>query len=350
MRSTVRMKAQKPADQADSGPAKPGRVQKPAVVGMRPSLARRRVGIAGIDAGQGSQHRRGVRHRPGHGSGRILVVGNGNDPGPADESHGRLDAYDPVGVGRTDDGAVGPGSDGGGAEIGRDGHSRAGAGSAGIAVQGVGIPGEAAASAPAAGGAGGTEVGPLAEVGLPQQDRPRFPELARHDGVPFRNGSLKRQRPGGGRHSIGRIDVVLDQDGDAVKRSPDAGLPPCPIQGIGDGEGLGIDFDDGSESRPPAVDLVDTAQVFFCNGVCRFLTRVHTFLNLEDGDLVQIEGSDGWRILLGVMRRLGPAGRGRRRGGCPQRAGADELAAIQVGRRCCFAAGWHGFSPKTIAS
>ena len=56
-------------------------------------------------------------------------MGNGNDSGPADKSHGRLDAHDPVGHRRTDDGAVGLGSNGGGTEADRRGHPGVRAGS-----------------------------------------------------------------------------------------------------------------------------------------------------------------------------------------------------------------------------
>ena len=80
-----------------------------------------------------------------------------------------------------------------------------------------------------------------------------------------------------------------------MQRSPGAGLPPFPIQGIGDGEGIRIDLDDGTERRSLAIDLLDAEQVFPGNGASRLLSRVHPSLEFQDGDLVQLEGSDGCR-------------------------------------------------------
>ena len=50
-------------------------------------------------------------------------------------------------------------------------------------VEDVGIAALTAAGAPAAGGAGGTEVGPLAQVRLPDQDRSRRAQSGHDEGV-----------------------------------------------------------------------------------------------------------------------------------------------------------------------
>ena len=43
-------------------------------------------------------------------------------------------------------------------------------------------------------------------------------------------GTHQRQRAGGGLHPVGRVDVVLDEQGDAVQRPAHALLFPLPVQ------------------------------------------------------------------------------------------------------------------------
>ncbi len=46
-------------------------------------------------------------------------------------------------------------------------------------------------------------------------------------------------------HGIGRGDVVLDQDGNAVQRAAELSLPALLVQLLGNGDGIGIGFNDG---------------------------------------------------------------------------------------------------------
>ncbi len=105
-------------------------------------------------------------------------MGDRDDPGSADETYGRLDADHAVGRGGANHRAVGLGADRGGAQAGRrprppepelEPH--------GLRVEIVGVVRLPADPAPAAGGALGAEVGPLAQIGLAENDRP---SLAQH--------------------------------------------------------------------------------------------------------------------------------------------------------------------------
>ena len=124
-----------------------------------------------------------------------------------------------VGRRRADDRAVGLGADRHGPEVGRDRRGRAGARAAGVPVEHVRITALAAARAPAARRPGRADVGPLAHVGLAEQDRAGGPESRRHVRVLRRDRAFERQRAGGRGHPVGGVDVVLEQHRDAVQRT-----------------------------------------------------------------------------------------------------------------------------------
>ncbi|BAS97191.1 Os06g0271350 [Oryza sativa Japonica Group] len=71
-----------------------------------------------------------------------------------------------------------------------------------------------------AGALDGAEVGPLVEVGLAEHHRAGTPEPPHHAGVPPGDGAQQRQRPGRRVEPVARRDVVLEQDGDAVRSGP----------------------------------------------------------------------------------------------------------------------------------
>ena len=65
----------------------------------------------------------------------------------------------------------------------------------------------------------GTKVGPLAEVGFAQDDGARGAQARRYEGVLWRVPIGESQRTGGGAGLVAGVDVVLEQDRDAVQRS-----------------------------------------------------------------------------------------------------------------------------------
>ncbi len=97
----------------------------------------------------------------------------------------------------------------------------------------------AAASAPAAGGVRGTEVGPLAEIGFAEDDGAGRAQARGDEGVLGGAPIGEGERAGGGAGVVAGFDVVLEQDRDAVQRA--AHMPvlaflierPCNRGGIG---------------------------------------------------------------------------------------------------------------------
>ena len=133
----------------------------------------------------------------GHRAGRVLLGGDGYDPGPAHEAERGLVADHAVDAGRADDRAVGLRADR------RPGRSAAATAapeplrrSAGVAIEDVGVVGLATDGAPAGGGEGATEVGPLGEVRLAEDDRTGGAEPAHELRVLGRARPEQRPRPG----------------------------------------------------------------------------------------------------------------------------------------------------------
>ena len=182
----------------------------------------------------------------------------------------------------------------------------------GLRSSAYGIPHLAAAPAPAAGGMTRAEVGPLAQVGLAEDDRAGRAQSRHHERVLRRHRSLERQRPGGGHHAIAGVDVVLDDDRDTVQRTARTARPSFVVQRVGDGQRVRVDLDDRSQRRSLPIDLLDPAQI-------------------ELGDLPG--GVSARRHPLGELRGSGflERKRGRRGGLENQREQADECGARQHG-------------------
>ncbi len=183
-------------------------------------------------------------------------------PDAADQADGGLDADDAVVGRRADDRAVGLGADGQGAEAGGDGHARARARAAGVAVQHVGVARLAADAAPAARGIAGAEVGPLAQVGLGQDNRARPSRSLPATQLSLaRIGIAQRRGAGRGRHRIDGVDIVLEDDRDAVQRAAHLAGLELGVQLGGDLQSVGVDAQDGVELGATAVEGLDPIQV-----------------------------------------------------------------------------------------
>lgn len=114
----------------------------------------------------------------------------------------------------------------------------------------------AAAGAPA--GGDGAEVRPLGGVGLAEDDGAGAAEARHHAGVAPDDGAEQRERAGRGVEPVARVDVVLEQDGDAVQ--PD-GAAPAGGGALRVGarrlrERVRVHLDDGAELRVEAGDLL----------------------------------------------------------------------------------------------
>jgi hypothetical protein len=132
---------------------------------------------------------------------------------------------------------------------------------AGLVIEpSVSVP--TAAAAPAADRMGGTEVGPLAEIGLAQQQGAGGPQPAGDEGVPRRGlGPDQGQGAGGGGHAVGGVDVVLEQHRQPVQGPAQVARAALPVELGGQGLGLRIELEDRIEPGPMLVDGADPGQV-----------------------------------------------------------------------------------------
>ncbi len=237
--------------------------------------------IGGVATGQCRQQQRRVRHAAGHRSGGVLAERDRDDAVAADQADRRLQPDHAADRGRADDAAVGFGADAGGGEVGRNGDRAAGTGAAGIAIQHVGIAGLAAAGAPSGSGMGGTEVRPFAQVGLAQDDRAGLAQALDQEGVAGGPEILQRQRTGRVDHR-GGVDVVLEQDRDAVQRAAHRVVLALEIAQGRFLHGVGVDFDDRVQLRPGLVDRGDAVQVGAGEGAAVEFAALHASLQVVD--------------------------------------------------------------------
>ena len=102
--------------------------------------------------------------------------------------------------------------------------------------------------------------------------------------------SHQRQRTGRRRHSIRGVDVVFQQDGNAVQRAADLPLLPFAIELIRNRRRLRIDFDDGAKRRSLSIETVDAAQVRVHDRAGGEAAGPHPSLQIRDRQFVELEG------------------------------------------------------------
>src|ERR1700730_11880369 len=204
-----------------------------------------------------------MAYGPAHGASAVLSVGDGDDAAAAYQTNRRLDSSYAVGRRRADDGAVGFSADSGGADVRGNCGPRGGGGAAGIALERIGILREPAAAAPSTSGMAGTDVGPLAEIGLPQDNSSGGAQFLCDEGVLWRLGAGQSARTGGGHHAVGGIDVVLNKDGDPVHRSARAFGLALAIERVSNGENIRIELKHAVDRGTVFVDVVDALGIFF---------------------------------------------------------------------------------------
>ena len=128
----------------------------------------------------------------------------------AREPDGGLDADDAVHAGRADDAAVGLAADADRGEVrGRRGAATR-ARAACVAVKGVRVIALAATSRPAARGEERSEIRPLAEGRLAEDDGTGGAKIGRDRGVVSRGRADQTERAGRGLHLVAGVDVVLE--------------------------------------------------------------------------------------------------------------------------------------------
>ena len=109
-------------------------------------------------------------HRTRHGAGRILAMRDGNDAGPFNQPHGRLQAHEAIQAGRADDGTISFGADTERCEASGNSDACATRRATRVAVQCVGIAGLATHTAPATNAMRAAKIRPFAQVGFAKDD------------------------------------------------------------------------------------------------------------------------------------------------------------------------------------
>ena len=207
------------------------------------------------------RHRReelgGVGDGAGHRPGRVLGVRDRHHAGARHQADGGLDPHDAVGRRRADDRAVGLRADGPRREVGRDGDAGARARAARVAVERVRVARLAADGAPAGGGAGGAEVGPFGQVRLALDHGPGGAQAAHQESVLRRRSAGQGKRPRRRAHPVARLDVVLEEDREAVERPARGARRELGVEGRSDRLGLGVELEDRVQPRGPVVELRD---------------------------------------------------------------------------------------------
>ena len=127
------------------------------------------------------------------------------------------------------------------------------------------VPGLAAAAAPPAGRAARAEVGPLAEVGLAQDDGAGLSEPGHQRRIGGRRSARHGQRARGGEHAVAGVDVVLEQHGNAVEWPPFARLG---VKLVGDRQRVGVQLDHRPQLRPLSVHGGYALQVHLDQASC----------------------------------------------------------------------------------
>ncbi len=323
------------AQHADARPLEGVRIEELRVVGRELAGARRRLRVAGVDADQGGEDRRRVRHRAGVRADGVLGVGDGDDAGAAGQPHRRLDGGDAVVVGRADDRAVGLGAEAGGDQVGGHRGGRAGARAAGVAVEHVGVAGQPPLAAPAAGRVVAAEVRPFGEVGLAQDHRSRRPQPRGHGGVLVGRGADQGERAGRRLHAVAGVDVPLEHHRDAVQRPARPLRLALVVELPGDLPRVGIELEDGVDRRAALVDRPDPLEVHVDQADGGQPAAGHRRLELGDGRLLELDR------LLAELRQLAPwigggGGGGaadqaaQRHGGAGDGAQAQDVAAAHL--------------------
>ena len=124
----------------------------------------------------------------------------------------------------------------------------------------MGVRGLPAPPAPAGVQCAVAIAGPFAEVRLAQDDRAGIAQPAGDEGIAGRGLSHHGQRSRRGLHPVAGVDVVLEEQRDAVQRTARLAARALRIELLGDGQRIGIELDDGVEGGPALVEHVDALQ------------------------------------------------------------------------------------------
>ena len=118
----------------------------------------------------------------------------------------------------------------------------------------------------------GTEICPFAQVGFGQDQRPGSAQALDQEGVLGGDPTLQGQRSGGGGQAIGGVDIVLEHNRQSVQRAAELTRLALGVELSGDGQSIGIDFDNRVQARPVLVDGGDAGEIDFYKTLAGQLT------------------------------------------------------------------------------
>jgi hypothetical protein len=93
--------------------------------------------------------------------------------------------------------------------------------------------------------------------------------------------SEQGERTRRGHHAVGRIYVVFDENGDAVKWSAHSVPLAFPVECIGDRERVGIDLNHAVNRGTSLIDLLDASEVVLDDAARRVLCRLSLRLEVR---------------------------------------------------------------------
>src|SRR5437016_31804 len=105
----------------------------------------------------------------------------------------------------------------------------------------------------------GANVRPLAEIGLAENNCSSLAQLLNNESILCTARSKHRQRSRRGFHAIGGIDVVFNQDRNAVQWATRPLLLALFVSRLGHSECVWIYFNHAIDCRPPLVEPTDNA-------------------------------------------------------------------------------------------
>ena len=111
----------------------------------------------------------------------------------------------------------------------------------------------------------GTDVCPLAQIGLAQNDGSGFSQLLRHERIFRWTRSQQCQRTRSRLHLVSGINVVFDQDRNAMQRAASLFFLPLSIETLGDRVSLRIDFEYAVDRWTSAINFLNPSKVFLCD-------------------------------------------------------------------------------------
>ncbi len=299
MRMVSRIRSGEVAGDADAGAFQRTGLEKLGVVRRNPPGAPPRGRIGRIDTGQHIQHDRNVVHTAGNRSDGI-VVRQGQQARAADETARRLEPHHAVRGGRATDRAGGIGAKTELREHGGDGRAGSAARRAGTAPRIVRVAGLAAERTETLGdlarledgGIFGTDHasaarGELAQVGLAEHDRAGVAKFPDDEGVGRWNRAFEQLRAAGG-GQVGGVEVVLQDDWNAVQRAANLAGVALGVQGASLAESFRVERYDRVDVRASFVIGGNPGEIHFRECLRRERAVVERDVEVRDRRIRQV--------------------------------------------------------------